>query len=120
MKKKLLMIIMAIVLCFTMAACGGGGGDANSDIDPNATVTKEQYEKLSADKWHELTPEEMERYLEVRYVEDEESTKSWGKGYLVVDFPGPDEDSYIHVLFKEGDDGKMTPSSMSATGKFLD
>lgn len=47
MKKKLLMIVMAMVLCFALAACGGGGDKEKDDgIDPNATVTKEQYDKL--------------------------------------------------------------------------
>ena len=67
-----------------------------------------------------MTPEEMEKYLGVKYVEDEESTKDWGDGYLVVDFPGPDENSYIHVLFKDADgSGKYTPASISPTGQLL-
>ncbi len=121
MKKKLLMFVMAMVLCFALAACGGGGDKEKDDgIDPNATVTKEQYDKLSNDdaKW-DMTPEDMEKYFGVKYVEDEESTKDWGDGYLVVDFPGPDENSYIHVLFKDDGDGRYTPSSISPTGQLL-
>ncbi len=78
MKKKLLMIVMAMVLCFALAACGGGGDKEKDDgIDPNATVTKEQYDELSDSKWYEMSPEEMEQFLGVKYVEDEESTKDW-------------------------------------------
>lgn len=121
MKKKVLMFVMAIALCFTLVACGGNGDNRkNDDIDPNATVTKEQYIKLKESNWSDLTPEEMERFLGVRYVENEESTKDWGEGYLVVDFPGPDEKSYLRVLFKDKEgDGKMTPSSISATGELM-
>ena len=79
MKKKLLMIVMAMVLCFALAACGGGGDKEKDDgIDPNATVTKEQYDKLGDSKWYEMSPEEMEQFLGVKYVEDEESAKDWG------------------------------------------
>ena len=122
MKKKLLMFVMTMVLCFALAACGGGGDKEKDDgIDPNATVTKEQYDKLSNDdaKW-DMTPEDMEKYFGVKYVEDEESTKDWGDGYLVVDFPGPDEKSYIHILFKDDGSGKYTPSSINPNGQFLD
>ena len=120
MKKKVLMVVIAIALCFTLVACGGNGDNKKNDgIDPNATVTKEQYVKLCEGNWSDLTPEEMEQFLGVRYVEDEEATKDWGDGYLVVNFPGPDENSYLHVLFKERDNGKMTPSSMSATGELM-
>ena len=122
MKKKLLMIVMAMVLCFALAACGGGGDKEKVDgIDPNATVTKEQYDKLSDSKWYEMSPEEMEQFLGVKYVEDEESTKDWGDGYLVVDFPGPDDDSRVHVLFKDKEgDGNMTATSLSPTGQLID
>ena len=110
MKKKLLMIVMAMVLCFALAACGGGGDKEKDDgIDPNATVTKEQYDELSDSKWYEMSPEEMEQ-----------STKDWGDGYLVVDFPGPDDDSRVHVLFKDKEgDGNMTATSMSPTGQLI-
>ena len=98
MKKKLLMIVMAMVLCFALAACGGGGDKEKDDgIDPNATVTKEQYDKLSDSKWYEMSPEEM-----------------------VVDFPGPDDDSRVHVLFKDKEgDGNMTATSLSPTGQLI-
>lgn len=121
MKKNLLMIIMAMVMCFSFAACGGGGNDEKDDgIDPNATMTKEQYQQLSEDNWSEMTPEEMEQYLGVKYVENKESTEDWGEGYLVVDFPGPDEDSFLRVLFKDKEgNGKMTPSSMSSSGQLM-
>ena len=76
MKKNLLMIIMAMVMCFSFAACGGGGNDEKDDgIDPNATMTKEQYQQLREDNWSEMTPEEMEQYLGVKYVENKESTE---------------------------------------------
>ena len=67
-----------------------------------------------------MSPEEMEQFLGVKYVEDEESTKDWGDGYLVVDFPGPDDDSRLHVLFKDEEgDGNMTATSMSPTGQLM-
>ena len=120
MKKNLLMIIMAMVMCFSFAACGGGGNDEKDDgIDPNATITKEQYQQLREDNWSEMTPKEMEQYLGVKYVENKE-TEDWGEGYLVVDFPGPDEDSFLRVLFKDKEgNGKMTPSSMSPSGQLM-
>lgn len=119
MKKKLLMLVMTMVLCFALAACGGDGDkETDNGIDPNATITKEQYEQLSEDNWNKMTPEQMAQYLGANYVVDEESTKDWGEGYLVVDFPGPDEESYLHVLFKDKEgDGKLTPASMSPTGQ---
>ena len=47
---------MAMVLCFALAACGGGGDKEKDDgIDPNATVTKEQYDKLGDSKWYEMS-----------------------------------------------------------------
>lgn len=120
MKKKVMTVLMSLVMCFSVAACGGGEDKEKDDgIDPKATVTKEQYDKLRETKWYELTPEEMEQFLGVKYVEDEESTESWGEGYLVVDFPGPDENSRLHVLFKADENGKYTPSSMSPTGKLM-
>ena len=89
MKKKIMTVVMSLMMCFSVAACGGGEDKKKDDgIDPNATVTKEQYDKLRETKWYELTPEEMEQFLGVKYVEDEDSTESWGEGYLVVDFPG--------------------------------
>ena len=121
MKKKILTVVMSLMMCFSVAACGGGEDKKKDDgIDPNATVTKEQYDKLRETKWYELTPEEMEQFLGVKYVEDEDSTESWGEGYLVVDFPGPDENSRLHVLFKADENGKYTPSSMSPTGKLME
>ena len=132
MKKKVLIAIMVMLLCFTYAACGGneakdGSSDSsaavteeqNDGIDPNATLTKEKYEQLRKDKWNEMTPKEMEKYLGVKYVEDKEATEERGEGYLEVDFPGPDETSYLHVLFKDKGDGKMTPASMSASGQLM-
>ena len=94
MKKKLLMIVMAMILCFALAACGGGGDKEKDDgIDPNATVTKEQYDKLSDSKWYEMSPEEMEQFLGVKYVE---------------------------VLFKDKEgDGNMTATSLSPTGQLI-
>ena len=32
MKKKLLMIVMAMVLCFALAACGGGGDKEKDEV----------------------------------------------------------------------------------------
>lgn len=114
MKKLLLVLLMGVMIC-SFTACGGG----NDGIDPDATVTVEQYDALMADdaRW-EMSCEELEQYLKVKSIVDEDSTKSWGEGYLVVDFPGPDEKSKIHVLFKEKD-GKQTVSSYSPTGVFL-
>ena len=62
----------------------------------------------------------MEEFLGVKYVVNEESTEDWGEGYLVVDFPGPDEESSLRVLFKADDAGKFTPSSLSANGQLSD
>lgn len=124
--KKLFMMVAALVLCFGLAGCGGSGsgdGDKAKDdgIDPNATVTLEQYQKLCDEEWNKMTPEDMEKYLGVKYVEDEDSTKDWGEDYLVVDFPGPDDDSYLHVLFKDKDgDGNKTATSLSTTGQLME
>ena len=61
MKKKIMTVAMSLMMCFSMAACGGGEDKKKDDgIDPNATVTKEQYDKLRETKWYELTPEEIE------------------------------------------------------------
>ena len=58
MKKKIMTVLMSLMMCFSMAACGGGEDKKKDDgIDPNATVTKEQYDKLRETKWYELTPE---------------------------------------------------------------
>ena len=47
MKKKIMTVVMSLMMCFSMAACGGGEDKKKDDgIDPNATVTKEQYDKL--------------------------------------------------------------------------
>lgn len=132
MKKKIFLIVMIMILCFSLIACGSEKDDTqagepdvsvseetDNGIDPNATVTKEKYSELRNSKWSELTPEEMEQFLGVKYVEDVESTEDWGEGYLVVDFPGPDENSFVHVLFKSDETGKMTGTSMSATGQLM-
>lgn len=117
--KKILVIMMAMVLCFAMAACGGSdGGDTKKS--EQAYVTPEKYQDLSDADWADMTPEEMTEFLGVDYVTDEESTKDWGEDeYLVVDYPGPDKDSYVHALFKKADDGTFKASSISPNGQLM-
>ena len=51
MKKKIMTVAMSLMMCFSVAACGGGEDKKKDDgIDPNATVTKEQYDKLRETK----------------------------------------------------------------------
>ena len=57
----------------------------------------------------------MEEFPGVEGVVDKEQTADWGEGYTIVDFPEPDEESYLHVLFKEYDTG-WGASSMSPVG----
>ena len=130
MKRKFLLFIIAMLLCLSLAACGDGDkknqdeSNANSAVtekeEENAVLTTEKYDELRNTEWQDFTPEEMEEFLGVKYVVNEESTEDWGEGYLVVDFPGPDEESSLRVLFKADDTGKFTSSSLSANGQLTD
>lgn len=131
MKRKFLLFIIAMLLCLSLAACGDGDkkNENESNVktevtekkeEENAVLTKEKYDELRNTEWRDFTPEEMEEFLGVKYVVNEESTEDWGEGYLVVDFPGPDEESSLRVLFKADDTGKFTPSSLSANGQLTD
>ena len=130
MKRKFLLFIIAMLLCLSLAACGDGDkknedeSNVKSEVtekeEENAVLTKEKYDELRNTEWRDFTPEEMEEFLGVKYVVNEESTEDWGEGYLVVDFPGPDEESSLRVLFKADDTGKFTPSSLSANGQLSD
>lgn len=129
MKRKFLLFIIAMLLCLSLAACGDGDkknedeSNVKSEVtekEENAVLTKEKYDELRNTEWRDFTPEEMEEFLGVKYVVNEESTEDWGEGYLVVDFPGPDEESSLRVLFKADDTGKFTPSSLSANGQLTD
>ena len=113
--KTLLAVLAVMVMTLAFTACGSS--DPAADIDPDAYVTPEQFNELqSGGEWSDMSFEEMQEYLQVAGVVDEEATESWGDGYLVVDFPGPDDDSGLHVLFRQGDDGEWGCSSMSTTG----
>lgn len=117
--KKILVVLMAMALCFAMAACGSDGGDVEKSDEP-AYVTAEKYQELRDAGWADMTPEEMTDFLGVDYVLDEESTKEWGEDeYLVVDYPGPDDESYVHVLFKKNGDGNFNASSISPNGQLM-
>lgn len=131
MKRKFLLFIIAMLLCLSLAACGDGDkkNEDESNVktevtekkeEENAVLTKEKCDELRNTEWQDFTPEEMEEFLGVKYVVNEESTEDWGEGYLVVDFPGPDEESSLRVLFKADDAGKFTPSSLSANGQLTD
>lgn len=115
MKKKIIVLLTIVAMCFGFVACGA----KDDGIDPNATLTVEQYQKYTTEenRW-DMSLEEMEQYFQVKAKVDEEGTKSWGDGYIVADFPGPDEDSYVHFLFKKYDDGKWGVSSVSPVGEF--
>lgn len=102
--KRAIMIVAVLVLMLGLASCGG-----------DKYVTVDKYNELSAADWSHMSQEDMEKFLGVKGVVDEEDTANWGEGYAVVDFPGPDEDSYLHVLFKEYDTG-WGASSMSPVG----
>ena len=52
----------------------------------------------------------MEEFPGVEGVVDKEQTADWSEGYTIVDFPEPDEESYLHVLFKKNDDSRDTAS----------
>lgn len=111
--KRVVMVIFVLVLAFSFAGCG-------DKINPNNYVTVEKYEELRAADWGGMSFKEMEKFLDVQGIVDEEGTADWGEGYTVVDFPGPDTDSYLHVLFGTDDDGKESASSMSPTGKLAE
>lgn len=108
--KKLLMIGMVVVMAMAFTACGGGA-------ESNPVVTPELYAELSDASWGDMTFEEMEEFLGVEGVVDEDSTESWGEGYLVVDFPGPDDSSVLHVLYQDDGTGEMKACSLSVTGQ---
>lgn len=114
--KKLLIVLMAMIMAFAMASCGGGGGEESG----NDYVTPEMYAELSESDWMSMGQEEMEEFLGVAGTVDEESTETWGEGYVVVDFPGVDSDSYLHVLFSQNDDGSWKCSSMQPLGELAD
>lgn len=111
--KRVVMVIFVLMLAFSFAGCG-------DKINPNNYVTVEKYEELRAADWGDMSFKEMEKFLDVQGIVDEEGTADWGEGYTVVDFPGPDTDSYLHVLFGTDDDGKESASSMSPTGKLAE
>lgn len=110
--KKLLIVSMIVVMAMAFTACGGGAAS-----DP--VVTPEKYAELQDASWGEMTLEEMEEFLGVDGVVDEEDTESWGDGYLVVNFPGPDDESKLCVLYKDNGTGEMTAASLSVTGQLL-
>lgn len=66
--KKILLMLLAMVLCFSMTACGGSGdsegGDSGAavaeekdDAMENATLSKEKYEELCDSDWGAMSPE---------------------------------------------------------------
>ena len=121
MKKKFFVILTVIAMCFAFTACGDSGTSKEDkpEIDPDAKVTLEKYEELREAKWSDMSMEEMEQFLGVKAVVDEDRTKEWGDGYIVADFPGPDSGSGLHVLYKKVD-GKWGTASMSPTGALIE
>lgn len=117
--KKLLVVGMVAVVAMTFTACGGNS-EGGGEIADDAVVTPDMYAELEAAEWGEMTFEEMEEFLGVKGVIDEEGTASWGEGYLVADFPGPDEESSVHVLYKDDGSGEITACSLSPTGQLRD
>lgn len=117
--KKFFVVCMMTLLVLAMTACGNNGGAEKAPEPDNTakTVTAEQYNALGEANWGDMDQAEMEEFLGVKGVVDEERTEDWGEGYLVVDFPGPDEASYVHVLFSQDDDGQWSASSISAVGE---
>ena len=115
MKKKLLVAALTLVMVFAFTACGGGGGasgegEAKSEAKP---ITQETYDELAEGDWSSMSLEDFNEYFGKEGVVDEERTKDWGEGYKVVDWFNEDESGYIHVLFKEDDEGVFMPSSIS-------
>lgn len=117
--KKLLMVGVTAAVAMTLTACGGSS-EAGGESVADPVITPEIYAELEAAAWGDMTFEEMEEFLGVKGVVDEEGTESWGEGYLVADFPGPDDESRVHVLYKEDADGEMTACSLSPTGQLHD
>lgn len=120
MLRKIAIVTVIFFIAVSLAACGGGGSGEgeSSGIDPEATLSVERYEELLAEEWYSMSYEEIQEFMGVAGVVDEEGTADWGEGYLVVDFPGPNEDSYVHGLFKEDEEGILKVSSLSGTGAF--
>lgn len=117
--KKLLMVGVTAAVAMTLTACGGSG-EAGGESAADPVVTPEMYAELEAAAWDDMTFEEMEEFLGVEGVVDEGGTASWGEGYLVADFPGPDDESSVHVLYKENAEGEMNACSLSPTGQLSD
>ena len=110
MKKIMTVLTMALVvvmMSFCLVGCGG----------KDEVVTASKYQELRQTAWTTMSPTEMEEFLGVKYVENADATEMWGEGYLVADFPGEDEDSKLHVLFAENDDGTWRTCSMQPIGK---
>lgn len=112
MKKKILALLMAGMLCLSMTACS---------LNRDEYVSLDKYLELTAnEKMWEMTPDQMADFLNVDYIVDERSTNDWGDGYLVVDFPGEDSITGIHVIFSNlNETGKMAPLSLNPTGNFI-
>jgi hypothetical protein len=114
MKKKLMVLTMLLVMtcmaCFGLAACGGSSGGSGEEVHP---VSMETYEGLSDVEWADFTVDDFNKYFGTKGVVDEERTADWGKGYQVVDWYNEDESGYIHILFKDKGDGKLTAASIS-------
>ena len=110
--KKVIVVLAALIMVFGFAACGGGGGDNY--------VTPEKYLELRDADWPNMEQAEMEDFLGVKGVIDEESTDNWGEGYEVIDFPGVDDDSYLHVLFQQNDDGSWRCASIQPLGELAE
>lgn len=110
--KKITVLLAALIMVFGITACGGSG-----EVD---YVTPEKYAELHDADWMNMGQEEMEEFLGVAGVIDEESTETWGEGYAVVNFPGVDESSYLHVLFSQNADGSWICSSMQPKGELAE
>lgn len=118
--KKIGLVLSVFVLTLALAACGGktdGEGMENEEPEEPATVTYEQYTELREMEWYSMSKEEVEEFLGVEGVLDEEATAMWDEGYEVVNYPGPDEESRLHVLYKPDGEGGLVLSSMQGLGQ---
>lgn len=108
--KKITLVLLVLIMAFSFAGCGGDPG----------YVTPDLYQQLCEEDWANMGQDEMEEFLGVEGVLDEDSTESWGEGYAVVNFPGEDDASYLHVLFSQNDDGSWRCSSMQPLGNLAE
>jgi len=117
--KKIGLILSVLVMAFAMTACGqktDGDGMENEEPEEPVAITLEQFQELREMEWPSMTKEEVEEHFGVEGVLNEEATAMWDEGYEVVDYLGPDEDSYVRILYKPDSEGNLKVSSMQGLG----